>query len=125
MHLTSRVIAKKQEQVSPLEALAACFPAGTLSGAPKIRAMELLSGLEPYPRGFYGGALIAADFAGNLDSCIAIRSLQLEAGRAIFQAGAGIVADSRPEAEYAEVEHKTKMVRTALAVDSARKGLVA
>ncbi len=116
MHLTSQVIATKRADVDPLQAVAACFPAGTLSGAPKIRAMELLSGLEPLPRGFYGGALIAADFAGNIDSCISIRGVQVEKGQAVFQAGAGIVADSRPDAEYAEVAHKTKMVRTALAL---------
>ena len=123
MHLTSRVIALKRSEVEPLKALAACFPAGTLSGAPKIRAMELLSGLEPLPRGFYGGAVISADFAGNLDSCISIRSVQVEEGQAVFQAGAGIVADSRPEAEYTEVENKMKMVRTALAACPARKPL--
>ncbi len=77
--------------------------------------MQLISELEPETRGFYGGAVVAASFAGDLDSCISIRSIQLENGLATVQAGAGIVADSDPEREYAEIEHKSRSVRRALA----------
>jgi anthranilate/para-aminobenzoate synthase component I len=115
MHLVSRVQGRLAHGTDPFAALAACFPAGTLSGAPKIRAMQLVSQLEPEPRGFYGGAVVVADARG-LDSCIAIRSIEVTGGEAVLQAGAGIVADSRPEMEYAEVAHKTRMTRKALAV---------
>lgn len=116
MHLISRVTGKLLNSTTGVEALAASFPAGTLSGAPKIRAMQLLSELEPVPRGFYGGAVVAASFTGELDSCIAIRGIQVENGMALIQAGAGVVADSRPEQEYQEVLHKSRMARRALAV---------
>jgi anthranilate synthase component 1 len=119
MHLVSRVTARRRANVSALEALARCFPAGTLSGAPKIRAMQLLSGLEPEPRGFYGGAFIAAGFDGDLSSCISIRSVRVEQGQAVVQAGAGIVADSVPAAEYDEVLHKTRLTRAVLAAEEA------
>lgn len=116
MHLISRVTGKLLNTTTGVEALAASFPAGTLSGAPKIRAMQLLSELEPLPRGFYGGAVVAASFTGELDSCIAIRGIQVEKGMALIQAGAGVVADSRPEQEYQEVLHKSRMARRTLAV---------
>ena len=80
-----------------------------------MRAMEILSSLEPEPRGFYGGAVVSASLNGDLDSCIAIRSVRIEDGVAIVQAGAGIVADSQAEREYAEIRHKTRAVRRALA----------
>lgn len=115
MHLVSEVEAELKEGVSALEALKACFPAGTLSGAPKIRAMEILASLEPVPRGLYGGAVVAFDSVGQLDSCIAIRSLETRERTAILRAGAGIVADSRPEYEYAEVSHKLRAIREAIA----------
>ncbi len=115
MHLVSRVHGRLAPGADPFAALAACFPAGTLSGAPKIRAMQLVSQLEPEPRGFYGGAVVVAGPEG-LDSCIAIRSIEVGHGEAVIQAGAGIVADSRPEMEHAEVAHKTRMTRKALAV---------
>ena len=86
--------------------VAACFPAGTLSGAPKVRAMEIIEELEPVRRGVYGGAILYADYAGNLDSCIAIRTMVVHRGRAYVQAGAGIVADSDPESEYQECMNK-------------------
>jgi anthranilate synthase component 1 len=114
MHLVSKVNGELLKSAGSLEALAACFPAGTLSGAPKIRAMQLLSELEPHPRGFYGGAVVAASFTGDLDSCISIRSIQVEGGQAIVQAGAGIVADSQPAKEHEEVSHKSRISRTAL-----------
>jgi anthranilate synthase component 1 len=122
IHLVSRVVGRLKKTVRPIEALASFFPAGTLSGAPKVRAMQILSELEPAPRGFYGGAVVIASFSGDLDSCIAIRSIQIESGEAIVRAGAGIVADSRPESEYAEVQHKTRMARKALAIVSSQKG---
>jgi anthranilate synthase component 1 len=118
IHLVSRVVGSLKSSIRPVDALASFFPAGTLSGAPKVRAMQILSELEPEPRGFYGGAVFIASFSGDLDSCIAIRSIQLEKGLAIVRAGAGIVADSRPESEYAEVQHKTRMARKALAIAS-------
>lgn len=105
-HLVSKVQASLRDGTTSLEAVGACFPAGTLSGAPKIRALELLSEIELLPRGFYGGAVISMGFIDGLDSCIAIRCLELVGQRAILRAGAGIVADSRPAAEYAEVHHK-------------------
>lgn len=114
MHLVSEVTARLKPRVSPLAALAACFPAGTLSGAPKIRAMEILSELETVPRGLYGGAVVALGFDGRLDSCIAIRSLEMQGRIAILRAGAGVVADSRAENEYAEVQHKLHMLQVAI-----------
>lgn len=108
MHLVSIVRGQKKKDKSDLEAFIACFPAGTLSGAPKIRAMEILSQIEQRPRGFYGGAVVAFDFSGGLDSCIAIRSIEVKDAKAILRAGAGIVADSDPESEYQEVQHKLK-----------------
>ena len=102
MHLVSRVEGKLDEQYDRLDALVACFPAGTVSGAPKIRAMEIIAGLEPDQRGLYAGAVGYLDFAGNLDCCIAIRTITMRDGVASVQAGAGIVADSNPAAEYDE-----------------------
>ena len=90
----------------PWTRLRACFPAGTLSGAPKVRAMEIIEELEPTRRGVYGGSVFYADFAGNLDSCIAIRTMVMNGKRAYVQAGAGIVADSDPEKEYQECMNK-------------------
>lgn len=115
MHLVSEVEAQLADGVSALDALKACFPAGTLSGAPKIRAMEILANLEPVPRGLYGGAVVAFDSIGQLDSCIAIRTLETRERTAILRAGAGIVADSQPEHEYAEVSHKLRAIREAIA----------
>ncbi len=115
MHLVSEVKGELAEGVAALDALKACFPAGTLSGAPKIRAMEILATLEPVPRGLYGGAVVAFDSVGQLDSCIAIRSLEMRGRTAILRAGAGIVADSKPEHEYAEVSHKLRALREAIA----------
>ena len=106
MHLVSALEGKLRGNLDALDALAACFPAGTLSGAPKVRAMEIIEELEPVRRGVYGGAVLYADHAGNLDSCIAIRTMVLHKGRAYLQAGAGIVADSDPESEYQECLNK-------------------
>jgi anthranilate synthase component 1 len=117
MHLVSEVEGRLDEGQTAWSALAASFPAGTVSGAPKVRAMEILAGLERKPRGFYAGSVIQHDFSGNLDSCLAIRSLSLsKGGKARLQAGAGIVADSVPANEYREVQHKLAGLRRALGV---------
>ncbi len=122
MHLVSRVCGKISGNISAVRALASSFPAGTLSGAPKIRAMDLITEIEKAPRGFYGGAFIAASFNGDLDSCISIRSISIENGCAKVQAGAGIVADSIPEMEYEEVQHKSRLTRRALTIALAEAG---
>lgn len=115
MHLVSEVEGPLDSGQSAWDAFVASFPAGTVSGAPKVRAMEIIGGLEKMPRGFYAGAVVQADFAGNVDSCLAIRSLKLEGGLARLRAGAGIVADSSPSAEWNEVLHKLAGLRRALA----------
>ena len=114
MHLVSRVEGKLAEDRDRLDALVATFPAGTLTGAPKIRAMQIVGELEPTRRGLYGGAVGYLDFAGNLDFCIAIRTIAMREGRAQVQAGAGIVADSHPAAEYEETRDKARALMQAL-----------
>jgi anthranilate synthase component 1 len=114
MHLVSTVEGRLRPELTALDALRACFPAGTLSGAPKVRAMEIIEELEPARRGTYGGAVLYADFSGNLDSCIAIRSLLASGGKGYIQAGAGIVADSVPELEYQESINKAQAVIRAI-----------
>ena len=114
MHLVSVVEGQLDEDRDRLDALIACFPAGTVSGAPKVRAMQIIRELEPTRRGIYAGAIGYLDFAGNLDFCIAIRSVVLENGRALVQAGAGIVADSNPTAEYEETRDKARAMVRAL-----------
>lgn len=114
MHIISMVEGKLKRQYSAWDAFCACFPAGTLSGAPKIRAMKIISELEKARRGTYGGAVIAHDFLGNMNSCITIRSLWVKDRSATIQAGAGIVADSNPEKEYEEVLNKSKAIRKAV-----------
>jgi anthranilate synthase component 1 len=108
MHTVSAIESTLRPELSALDAFAACFPAGTLSGAPKVRAMEIIEELEPVRRGVYGGSVLYADFAGNLDSCIAIRTMLLQGKRAYVQAGAGIVADSDPAREYEECLNKAQ-----------------
>lgn len=119
MHLVSTVEGRLSEAHDHLDALVACFPAGTVSGAPKIRAMEILSELEPTRRDLYAGAVGYVDFAGNLDFCIAIRTITIRDGRARVQAGAGIVADSNPAAEYEETRDKAKALLQAIAMAEA------
>lgn len=114
MHLVSLVEGQLAQGQTALDALFACFPAGTLSGAPKIRAMELLGQLEPVRRGWYGGAVFYHGFEGQLDACITIRSLAIEGGQAYLQAGAGVVADSVPKHEYLEVCNKAQVLFQAL-----------
>ncbi|MEX2117062.1 MAG: anthranilate synthase component I [Bacteroidota bacterium] len=106
MHIVSNIRGTLRKEVSPIDALFACFPAGTLTGAPKIRAMEIIAECEPVRRGIYGGAVVYIDFSGNLDSCIAIRTILAKADELYFQAGAGIVFDSTPEREYDETLEK-------------------
>jgi anthranilate synthase component 1 len=120
MHLVSKLEGTLRKGLAPIDAFRACFPAGTLSGAPKIRAMEIIEELEPARRGVYGGAIFYADFSGNLDSCIAIRTLFMEGEKGSIQAGAGIVADSVPETEFEECGNKTKAV--VRAIERARLG---
>jgi anthranilate synthase component 1 len=114
MHLVSVVEGKLADEHDRLDALVACFPAGTVSGAPKVRAMEIIAALENRRRGVYAGAVGYLDFAGNLDFCITIRTMLIENGRAYIQAGAGIVADSNPAAEYQETRDKARAVIAAL-----------
>jgi anthranilate synthase component I len=119
MHLVSTVDGKLAEDRDHLDALVSCFPAGTVSGAPKIRAMQILAELEPTRRDIYAGAIGYIDFAGNLDFCIAIRTITIRDGVARVQAGAGIVADSNPAAEYEETRDKARALLQALAMAEA------
>jgi len=121
MHLVSALEGRLREDLDALDAFAACFPAGTLSGAPKVRAMQIIEELEPVRRGVYGGSVLYADFAGNLDSCIAIRTILMKGKRAYLQAGAGIVADSDPAREFEETRNKAQALMRA--VEMAREGL--
>jgi anthranilate synthase component 1 len=121
MHLTSIVEGKLAADCDRLDALVSCFPAGTVSGAPKVRAMQIIRELEPSGRGLYAGAVGYLDFAGNLDFCIAIRTVIMSAGRAYVQAGAGIVMDSNPTAEYEETRDKARALVRAL--ELAQQGL--
>jgi anthranilate synthase component 1 len=118
MHIVSALEGRLREGLHALDAFAACFPAGTLSGAPKVRAMQIIEELEPTRRGVYGGSVLYADFAGNLDSCIAIRTMVMKGKKAFLQAGAGIVADSDPATEYQESMNKARAVLRA--VETAR-----
>jgi anthranilate synthase component 1 len=120
-HLVTSLRARLRDGLDRFDALASCFPAGTVTGAPKVRAMEIIRGLEPEARGVYAGTVGYMDYAGNLDSCIAIRTIAVKGGEATVQAGAGIVADSLPEREFEETVNKARaLVR---AVEMAEKGL--
>ncbi len=114
MHLVSHVTGRLRADLTPYDALRAGFPAGTLTGAPKVRAMQIIAALEGQRRGVYGGAAGYIGFDGAMDTCIAIRTLVLKDGVAYAQAGGGIVADSEPEAEYQETENKLGAVLRAL-----------
>jgi len=120
-HLVTSLRANLRDDLDRFDALAACFPAGTVTGAPKIRAMEIIRDLEPESRGVYAGAVLYVDYDENLDSCIAIRTVELRNGIATVQAGAGIVADSIPEQEYDECLNKGRALFRA--VELAEKGL--
>jgi anthranilate synthase component 1 len=114
MHLVSSLRGRLREDVDCFDALMACFPAGTVSGAPKVRAMEIIEELERTRRGIYAGGVLYLDFAGNLDSCIALRTMVIKNGVAHVQAGGGIVADSTPEGEFQETVNKSRALLTAL-----------
>mgnify|MGYP006425567659 CR=1 FL=1 len=118
MHIVSSVAGHVDEMHGPLDVLAACFPAGTVSGAPKVRAMEIIDALEPSRRGVYAGAVGYIDFSGTLDTCIAIRTMVVQGDTVYVQAGAGIVADSDPTAEYEETRNKAAALREAMHVAS-------
>ncbi len=114
MHLCSTVIGRLQPGKTAFDALRSCLPAGTLSGAPKVRAMEIIDELEPHRRGPYGGAVGYVDFSGNMDTCIALRTMVLKGQTAYLQAGAGIVADSDPRSEWEETMNKARGLLRAL-----------
>ena len=114
IHIVSSVSGTLREEVTPMDALRASLPAGTLSGAPKIRAMQIIDELEPVKRGPYGGAVGYLSYTGELDTCIYIRSALVKDGRVHVQAGAGIVADSDPDYEVRETEAKANAVFEAI-----------
>ena len=120
-HLVTSLRARLRDDRDRFDALAACFPAGTVTGAPKVRAMQIVAGLEPDARGIYAGAVLYADYADNLDSCIAIRTIVMRDSRASVQAGAGIVADSVPEREFEETVSKARALLNA--IELAERGL--
>src|SRR6516162_345134 len=123
MHLVSSLRGKLREDVDCFDALMACFPAGTVSGAPKVRAMEIIEELEKTRRGIYAGGILYLDFAGNLDSCIALRTMVIKNGVAHVQAGGGIVADSTADAEFEESVNKSKALLGALATAHAPRNM--
>ena len=116
MHIVSNVSGELEDHRTALDALKACLPAGTLSGAPKVRAMEIIDEFEPTKRGPYGGAVGYFDFSGNMDTCIAIRTIVMKGDRAYVQAGGGIVADSDPEAEFEETLNKARALLRAIEI---------
>ena len=120
-HMETSLRSRLRDGLDRFDALASCFPAGTVTGAPKIRAMEIIRELEPDRRGIYAGSVLYLDYADNLDSCIAIRTIVLRGGEASVQAGAGIVADSVPEHEYAETVNKARAMFRA--IEMAERGL--
>ena len=115
-HLVSSLQARLRDDLDRFDAFGSCFPAGTVTGAPKVRAMEIINQLEPDRRGIYAGAMLYADYSQNLDSCIAIRTIVMREGKASVQAGAGIVADSVPESEYEETINKVKAMFRAIEI---------
>jgi anthranilate synthase component 1 len=122
MHITSNVSGQLAEGRDAFDALRACVPAGTVSGAPKVRAMEIIDEVEPHRRGPYAGAVGYVDFNGNMDTCIALRTLVVQGTRAFVQAGAGIVADSVPASEYQETLTKARGLLQAIAITEQRRG---
>jgi anthranilate synthase component I len=122
MHISSEVQGTLREGLDCFDALKACLPAGTVSGAPKVRAMEIIDEIEPHRRGPYGGAVGYIDYRGNMDTCIALRTMVVKDGVVHVQAGCGVVADSNPEAEYEETVNKAKALITAIEMTIARLG---
>ncbi|HTA55424.1 MAG TPA: chorismate-binding protein [Candidatus Acidoferrales bacterium] len=117
MHIVSNVVGRLREDRDALDLFRAGFPAGTVTGTPKIRAMQLIDGFESLTRGFYAGSIGRWSFGGDFDSCITLRSVHVQNGHAWWQASAGIVADSDPVAEYEEVFHKTRIARAVLGIE--------
>jgi len=116
MHIVSNVSGRLKDGLTAFDALRAGLPAGTLSGAPKVRAMQIIDEVEPHKRCVYGGAVGYLDFRGNMDTCIAIRTMVIKDGKAYLQAGGGIVYDSVPENEYQETLSKARALLTAIAM---------
>jgi anthranilate synthase component 1 len=120
MHITSNVTGQLKDGCDAFDALAACLPAGTVSGAPKVRAMQIIDEIEPHRRGPYAGAVGYIDFAGNMDTCIALRTIVVQNATAYVQAGAGIVADSVPEREFEETLNKARGLLKAIEITQQR-----
>jgi anthranilate synthase component 1 len=120
MHITSNVSGELRDDCDAFDALAACLPAGTVSGAPKVRAMEIIDEIEPHRRGPYAGAVGYIDFAGNMDTCIALRTVVVQNNVAYVQAGAGLVADSVPATEYEETLNKARGMLKAIEITQCR-----
>jgi anthranilate synthase component 1 len=120
MHITSNVTGSLRDGCDAFDALKACLPAGTVSGAPKVRAMQIIDELEPHRRGPYAGAVGYIDYAGNMDTCIALRTLVVQGQKAYVQVGAGIVADSVPESEYQETLNKAQGLLKAIEITQQR-----
>ena len=122
MHITSNVTGQLRDGQDAFDAMAACLPAGTVSGAPKVRAMEIIDELEPHRRGPYAGAVGYLDFAGDMDTCIALRTVVVHNDTAYVQAGAGLVADSVPDTEYQETQNKARGLLKAIEITNKRLG---
>jgi anthranilate synthase component 1 len=120
MHISSNVQGTLRQELSAMDAFRACLPAGTVSGAPKVRAMEIIDELEPTKRGPYAGAVGYFDYRGNMDTCITLRTMVIKDHRVYIQAGAGLVADSDPESEYQETVNKAKALLAAIEVTEQR-----
>jgi anthranilate synthase component 1 len=125
MHITSNVCGQLRDDCDSFDALAACLPAGTVSGAPKVRAMEIIDEVEPNRRGPYAGAVGYLGFSGNMDTCITIRTILIANGTAYVQAGAGIVADSQPDREYEETMNKARGMIKAIEMAESDRLLIA
>jgi anthranilate synthase component I len=123
MHISSTVTGRLQPEMTAFDALRSALPAGTLSGAPKVRAMEIIDELEPHKRGPYGGAVGYIDFGGNMDTCIALRTMVIQGKTVSIQAGCGVVADSDPHAEYQETVNKAMGLMRALEVAETQLGV--
>ena len=122
MHISSTVTGELRDDLDAFDALMASLPAGTVSGAPKVRAMEIIDEIEPHRRGPYAGAVGYIDFNGNMDTCIALRTMVIKDDMAYVQAGAGIVAESVPENEYRETVNKATALLKAIEVSEIRSG---
>jgi anthranilate synthase component 1 len=121
MHISSNVNGELREDMDAMDAFKSCLPAGTVSGAPKVRAMEIIDELEPTRRGPYAGAVGYFDFRGNMDTCITLRTMVICKGKVYIQAGAGLVADSDPTSEYQETVNKAKALLTAVELTNQRR----